>query len=169
METVEYTFGAPVFSINRQYPIQIQVAERYLYNNDTRTGRIDMVKIGGGKVTIQNGMKSGLDRQTLQLDSLGQGIYLLQADHTTRLLTGKNALQTVTLTLEQDGTTYEAQPLKGYTLNMFAIGNAKDVMVDGQPQLIDILRDPPGGGSYATLSKGSKLKYSYTLDMKIHA
>ena len=169
VETVEYTFGAPVFSINRQYPIQIQVAERYLYNNDTRTGRIDLVKIGGGKVTIQNGMKSGLDRQTLQLDSLGQGIYLLQADHTTRLLTDKNALQTVTLTLEQDGTTYEAQPLKGYTLNMFAIGNAKDVMVDGQPQLIDILRDPPGGGSYATLSKGSKLKYSYTLDMKLHA
>jgi len=73
------------------------------------------------------------------------------------------------LPLEQDGTTYEATPLKGYTLNMFALGGSKDVVVNGQPQLIDILRDPPGGGSSATLSKGSKLKYTYTLDMALHA
>ena len=164
-----YTFGAPVFSIDRQYPIQIQVAEHYIYNNNPRSGRIDMVKVGGGKVTIHNGMKNGLDRQTLELDSLGQAIYILEADQTTRFLTDKDALQTVSLTLEQDGTTYEATPLKGYTLNMFALGGSKDVVVNGQPQLIDILRDPPGGGSSATLSKGSKLKYTYTLDMALHA
>ena len=128
-----------------------------------------MVKVGGGKVTIHNGMKNGLDRQTLELDSLGQAIYILEADQTTRFLTDKDALQTVSLTLEQDGTTYEATPLKGYTLNMFALGGSKDVVVNGQPQLIDILRDPPGGGSSATLSKGSKLKYTYTLDMALHA
>ena len=52
---------------------------------------------------------------------------------------------------------------------MFATGNNKDVLVNGQPQLIDILRDPPGGSSTATLSKGSKLKYSYTLDMSLHS
>ena len=33
------------------------------------------------------------------------------------------------------------------------------------PQLIDILRDPPGGSSSAKISKGSTLKYSYQMDM----
>ena len=166
---VKYTFGAPVFSLNRQYPMQVQVGERYLYNNDSRTGKVDLVKIGGGTVTVHNGMKHGMNTTTVELDSLGQGLFILEADQTTRLLTGKDALKIVTLTLEQDSTTYEAQPLKAYTLNMFALGGAKDVLVNGQPQLIDILRDPPGGGSTATLSKGSKLKYTYTLDMSLHA
>lgn len=100
-------------------------------------------------------MKNGLHRETLQLDSVGEGRFILEAEQTTRLLTGEDALRTVTMTLEQDGTTYEAQPLRGYILNMFATGGAKDVLVNGQPLLIDILRDSPGGSSSATLSKGS--------------
>ena len=165
--TVHYTFGYPVFSLNRRYPIQVQVAERYPFNNDTRTGIVDIVPVGGGKVTVHNGLKYNASPETVELDSLGQGHFYITADQTARLLTGENALMTVTMTLEQDGTTYEAEPLKAYTLNMFALGGAKDVLVKGKPILIDILRDPPGGGSSATLSKGSTLKYSYTLDMTI--
>ena len=165
--TVHYTFGYPVFSLNRKYPIQVQVLESYPFNNDIRTGVIDVVKLGGGKVTVHNGLKDGLVPEVVQLDSLGQGYYYLTADQTVRLLTGSDALKTVTMTLEQDGTTYEAEPLRAYTLNMFALGGAKDVLVKDKPILIDILRDPPGSGSSATLSKGSKLKYSFTLDMAI--
>ena len=164
---VHYTFGYPVFSLNRRYPIQVQVAERYPFNNDSRTGIVDIVPVGGGKVTVHNGLKYNASPETVELDSLGQGHFYITADQTARLLTGENALMTVTMTLEQDGTTYEAEPLKAYTLNMFALGGAKDVLVKGKPILIDILRDPPGGGSTATLSKGSTLKYNYTLDMTI--
>ena len=167
--TADYTFGHPVFSLERKYPIEIQVGERYIYNNDERTGKVDMVKIGGGRVTVHNGLKDGVNQQFVDLDENGQGRFYLEAGQTTRLLTGENAVKTVTMTLTQDGTTYEAEPLKGYVLNMFATGNNKDVLVNGQPQLIDILRDPPGGSSTATLSKGSKLKYSYTLDMSLHS
>ena len=166
---VHYTFGHPVFSLNRRYPILLQVAERYVYNNDTRTGKVDMVKIGGGKVTVHNGMKNNPTPEVIELDDQGQGRFYLTADQTVRLLTGDDALKTVTMTLEQDGSNYEAEPLKAYTLNMFALGGPKDVLVNGQPLLVDILRDPPGGGSTATLSKGSKLKYSYTLDMSAKA
>lgn len=167
--TADYTFGHPVFSLERKYPIEIQVGERYIYNNDERTGKVDLVKIGGGRVTVHNGLKDGVNQQFVDLDENGQGRFYLEAGQTTRLLTGENAVKTVTMTLTQDGTTYEAEPLKGYVLNMFATGNNKDVLVNGQPQLIDILRDPPGGSSTATLSKGSKLKYSYTLDMSLHS
>ena len=166
-KVVHYTFDYPVFSLNRRYPIQVQVAERYPFNNDTRTGIVDIVPVGGGKVTVHNGLKYNATPEIVELDSLGQGYFFITADQTARLLTGENALKTVTMTLEQDGTTYEAEPLKAYTLNMFALGGAKDVLVKGKPILIDILRDPPGGGSTATLSKGSTLKYNFTLDMTI--
>ncbi len=164
-----YTFGHPMFSLERRYPIQISVIERYPWNGVKGSLKEDQVRIGGGKVTIHNGMKNGLHQDTLRLDSLGQGLFYIEAEQTTRLLTGDDALRTVTMTLEQDGTTYEAEPLKGYILNMFATSDAKDVIATGQPLLVDILRDPPGGNSTATLAKGSKLKYSYTLDMKFKA
>ena len=167
--TAIYTFGHPVFSLNRKYPIEIQVAERYPYNNEANSQRTDLVKIGGGQVTVHNGLKNGLQQEMVTLDSLGQGRFYLEAEKTTRLLTGENALKTVTMTLTQDGTTYEAKPLKGYILNMFATSGAKDVISAGEPVLIDVLRDPPGGSSTATLSKGSKLKLNYTVDMKFKA
>ena len=164
-----YTFGHPVFSLERKYPIQITVAERYPWNG-VKDGYVeDIVPVSGGRVTVHNGLKNGLEATEVTLDSVGCGVFYLQAEATTRLLGGDDALRTVTMTLEQDGTTYEAEPLKGYILNMFATGGAKDVIVNGWPQLIDILRDPPGGGSSATLSKGSKLKYTYTLDMSMKA
>ena len=164
--SAKYTFGYPVFSLNRKYPIDIQVAEHYPYNNEKNSQRTDLVNIGGGQVTVRNGMKNGLQQEVVTLDSQGQGRFYLEADQTTRLLTGEDALKTVTMTLTQDGTTYEAKPLRGYILNMFATSGSKDVISAGEPILIDVLRDPPGGSSTATLSKGSKLKLSYTVDMK---
>ena len=162
--TTHYTFGYPVFSLNRRYPVQVEVAERYRYNNDTRTGIVDIVPVGGGKVTVHNGMKNDPTPEVVELDSVGRSYFYITADQTVRLMTGADALKTVTLTLTQNGTTYEAEPLKAYTLNMFTTGGFKDVLVSGQPLLIDVLRDPPGGGSTATLSKGSKLKYAYSVD-----
>jgi len=166
---VIYTFGYPVFSIERKYPIEIQVGERYYYNNDRSAGQADMVTVGNGLVTIHNGMKNGVHQQTVQLNSDGYGTFLLDADQTTKLLTGEDALHTVTMTLTQDGTTYEAEPLRGYIFNMFATGEAKDVLTSGMPMLLDVLRDPPGGGSSATLSKGSRQRFTYTIDMAFHS
>ena len=165
----DYTFGHPVFSLERRYPIEIAVVERYPWNGVAGSAKEDLVRVGGGRVTIHNGLKDGLNQEFVELDSEGRGLYYLQAGQTTRLLTDKDALRTVTMTLEQDGTTYEAEPLRGYILNMFATGAGKEVLVNGQPLLFDILRDPPGSGSSATLSKGSTLKYTYTLDMKLQA
>ena len=165
-EVLHYTFGHPVFSVARKYPIEISVGERYIYNNDTRTGMVDRVSVGGGTVTVHNGMKNGLDQETVELDADGKGAFYMMVEATPRLLTDKDALHTVTMTLTQDGTTYEAEPLQGYVLNLFATGEGKDVLATGTPLLIDILRDPPGSGSSATLSKGSALKLAYDVDMQ---
>ena len=160
-----YTFGHPVFNIDRKYGFTISAIEKYYYNNNPKSDTIDVVHLEGGVVTIHNGMVSATHRDTLHLDSQGQGNYTIEAAQTPYLLTGDDALHTVTMTLEMDGTHYEAEPLKAYVLNVKPKEGATDILTFSSPQLIDILRDPPGGGSKATLSKGSTLKYAYQMDM----
>ena len=168
-----YTFGHPVFSVERKYRIQLQVAERYQYNNDPSSGAPDLVRLGGGKARMQNGMKGfaveSLMEPPVDIDSLGQAMFTLQANQTATLLSGENALKTVTFTVERDGTFIEAEPLHGYVLNMFPIGEAQDVMTEGAPILYDILRDPPGGYSSNTLAKGATLNNTYMMNLSLSA
>ncbi len=151
-----YTLGHPVFSIERKYNIQLQVAERYLYNNDP-LGRVDMVPLKGGMAYMQNGMRalSMNDLNTIkepqELDSLGQCVFTLKADQTSNM---SNCLRTVTFTVERDGTFIQAEPLQAYVMNMFPVGAGQDIMNEGAPILYDILRDPPGAYSNNTLAKG---------------
>ncbi len=162
-----YTFGHPVFNIERSYPIKISATERYYYNNNTKSDTIDVVRLSGGFVTIQNGMVSSTHRDTLSLDANGEGTYRLQAKQIPYMLAGDDALRTVSMTLLMDGTYYEAKPLKAFVLNQYVIPGAKDLLTINKPQLIDILRDPPGGTSSAKLSKGSTLKYAHDMTWSI--
>ena len=160
-----YTFGYPVFNLDRKYGFTISATEKYYYNNNTKSDTIDVVNLSGGIVTIHNGMVSATHRDTLHLDSLGQGNYTIEAAQTPYLLTGDDALCTVSMSLEMDGTHYEAEPLKAYVLNVKPKNGAPEILSFSTPQLLDILRDPPGGSSKATISKGSTMKYAYTMDM----
>jgi len=161
----EYTFGYPVFSTDRGYTIRLSAVERYYYNNDEHSDTVDVVKLSGGFVTIRNGLISGTQRDTLTLDSNGEGTYILRAAQLPYLLTGKDALCTVTFTMLRDGITFEGEPIKGYTFSQYTRPGAKDILSVNTPVLVDILRDPPGGGSSAKLSKGSTLKLAYQMDM----
>ena len=166
----KYSFEHPVFSVERKYMIQLQVAERYPYNNDPYAKKVDLVRLSGGTAYMQNGMNDGaLFKEPQLLDSLGQATFTVKANQTTTLLTGLSALKTVTFTVERDGTYYEAEPLRGYVLNMFPVGASQDILTDGQPMLFDILRDPPGGYSSNTLAKGTTLNYTYMMNLSLTA
>ena len=160
-----YTFGHPVFSIEKKYLFQLSAHEKYYWNNNQKTDTIDVVQMKGGVVTIQNGMMGTSHRETVELDDNGEGTTFIQAAQTPYLRTGDMALSTVSMTLELDGTYYEAKPLNAYVLNVVSKEGAKDILTYSKPELVDILRDPPGGGSSAKISKGSTLKYSYQMDM----
>ena len=166
-----YTLGYPVFSIERQYPIQLQVAERYLYNNDP-VGRVDMVPLKGGMAYMHNGMRAlsfndlNTIREPQKLDSLGQCVFILKADQTSNM---SNCLRTVTFTVMRDSTFIEAEPLQGYVMNMFPVGAGQDVMAEGAPILYDILRDPPGAYSTNTLAKGATINYTYAMTCSLTA
>ncbi len=163
----DYTFGYPVFNIDRKYPIRISATEKYYYNNGNSPDSLDVVRLSGGKVTIQNGFVSSTHREVIELDSAGQYLYQLSASQIPYLITGEQATRTVTMTLQLDGTYYEAEPLKAYILNIAAQAGSRDVISMGMPILVDVLRDPPGCNSSAKLSKGSTLTSSFTLDMKM--
>ena len=166
-----YTLGYPVFSIERKYNIQLQVAERYLYNNNP-LGRVDMVPLKGGTAYMQNGMRalSKDDLSTIKepqkLDSLGQCVFTLKADQTSNM---SNCLRTVTFTVERDSTFIQAEPLQAYVMNMFPTGAGQDIMSEGAPILYDILRDPPGAYSTNTLAKGTTINYTYMMNLSISA
>ncbi|MBQ7571978.1 MAG: fibronectin type III domain-containing protein, partial [Bacteroidaceae bacterium] len=166
-----YTLGHPVFSIERQYYIQLQVAERYLYNNDP-LGRVDMVPLKGGMAYMHNGMRAlsfddlNTIREPQKLDSLGQCVFTLKADQTSNM---SDCLRTVTFTVMRDSTYIEAEPLQAYVLNMFPVGAGQDVMTEGAPILYDILRDPPGAYSTNTLAKGATINFTYAMNCSITA
>jgi len=163
----KYIFNYPVFNIERTYPIRISATERYCYNNSQNPDSIDIVKLSGGRVIIQNGFVSSTHREEIQLDSVGEYTYQLAAKQIPYLITGKEALRTLTMTLYMDGTYYEAQPLRAYILNIAPQVGSADLISLGKPVLVDILRDPPGSTSSATLSKGSSLTSTFALKMEM--
>ena len=166
-----YTLGHPVFSIERKYNIQLQVAEHYLYNNDP-AGRVDIVPLKGGIAYMQNGMRAlSMDdlytiKEPQKLDSLGQCVFTLKADQTSNM---SNCLRTVTFTVERDGSFIQAEPLQAYVMNMFPVGAGQDIMNEGAPILYDILRDPPGAYSNNTLAKGTTISFSYMMNASLNA
>jgi len=164
-----YTFGHPVFSLERKYYIQLKVSENYPYNNDAKSRTIDRVPVKGGTATMHNGLRSGMPTadDIQEIDSLGQAVFTVTANRVAKLLTGEDALKTITFSVVCDSTHYESKPLQGYVLNMFPLAEGKDILADGQPLLFDILRDPPGAFSSSTLAKGATLNYSYMLNMSL--
>ncbi len=164
---VDYTFGCPVFNVERSYPIRISATEKYYYNNSNHPDSVDIVRLSGGRVTIQNGFISSTHSEEVLLDSVGEAIYQLKASQTPYLITERDAQRTLTMTLQMDGTYYEATPLRAYILNIAPQPGSKDMISIGKPVLVDILRDPPGCNSSAKLSKGSTLTSTFTLDMKM--
>ena len=70
--SVSYLLGHPVFIAKRKYQFTAQAYERYYYNNDPQSGKVDEVPQRGGSVRIHNGLKSATTYQDYTLDSKGQ-------------------------------------------------------------------------------------------------
>jgi len=164
-----YSFGYPVFMANTPYGWILQACEKYYYNNNVNSIP-DIVNLKSGKVTIKNGLVSGTDTKDITLDEDGGASYVFTPQNTTFLMTGDNALKGVSITLEYDNSFFDVRPfngemLKGYVMATMPKAEGRKSVVSGFPQLVDVLRDPPGGGSSAYLEAGSKLSYTYNADL----
>jgi len=164
-----YSLGYPVFMANTPYGWILQACEKYYYNNHVNSIP-DIVNLNGGQVTIKNGLVSGTDTKDITLDEDGGASYVFTPQNTTFLMTGDNALKGVSITLEYDNSFFDVKPfngemLQGYVMATQAKAEGRKAVVSGIPQLVDVLRDPPGGGSSAYLEAGSKLSYTYNADL----
>lgn len=164
-----YSLGYPVFMCGSPYGWMLQACEKYYYNNNENSTP-DIVKLKEGKVTIKNHMISVMDNQELTLDEDGGASYIFKPQNTVTLLTDESALMSVSITLEYDNTFFDIKPLNGQTFQAYVMATmakpeGRKSVASGIPQLIDVLRDPPGGGSSAYLESGSKLSYTYNADL----
>ena len=166
-----YSFGYPVFMAGSPYGFMLQACEKYYYNNNQKSTP-DVVNLNGGKVTIKNFLIGTAENdltRTINLDEQGGGSYVFTPQNTTFTLEGDNALKNVIFNMEYDGSYYDIKPfngdvLKGYVMASKPKADGQKTIVSGTPQLFDILRDPPGSGSFSYIEEGSKLSYGYSAE-----
>jgi len=164
-----YSLGYPVFMAGSPYGWMLQACEKYYYNNNVNT-EPDIVKLKGGKVNIKNGLIGSSDNQEVELDEDGGASYVFTPQNTTFLLADDDALKSVSITLEYDESFYDIKPMngdifRGYVMATLPKAEGRKSIVSSLPILVDVLRDPPGGGSSAYLEAGSKLSYTYNADL----
>ena len=166
--TPTYAFGYPVFMAGSPYGFTLQACEMYYWNNNSNATP-DIVNLNGGKVTIKNAMLSDTDNKEITLDEEGAGSYIFTPQNATFDLKDQYALKHISVTLEYDNSFYDVKPLNGGSLQGFVMATkpkaeGRKSMATGVPILFDILRDPPGGGSYSYIEEGSKMSYGYSAD-----
>ena len=168
-EAAGYAFGYPVFMAGSPYGWMLQACEKYYRNNDSKAVP-DIVNLRGGTVSIKNLMVSsdGTEQdKTIELDEQGYGSYVFTPANVTTVLEGEDALKSVDITLKYDGNYYDVFPLdgkimRGYVMATTPKAEGTYTVAANYPQLIDILRDPPGSGSSSYIEAGSKLSYTYS-------
>ena len=166
-----YSFGYPVFMAQSPYGWILQACEKYHYNNNLDSAP-EIVNLNGGTIQIQNALTTDPKTSSceVKLDETGAGQYVFIPNNTSFTMENDNALKTVSITLEYDGSYYDIKPfnkglLKGYVMAVKPEKEGQYTEAIGVPQLVDILRDPPGGGSSSYIETGSKMSCSYSLNL----
>ena len=153
----KYTFGNPVFMEGTTYAYSIKAGEYFYYNNNRNTMPV-VVPITTGEISVRNQLVANEKGDvTLELDTLGTTTFTFLPNNMSFSVDGENALRSIIFTLDYNGAHYDSEPISGYLIGARNIEQGKRVVVGEIPMLFDILRDPPGSGSSATLSKGAKL------------
>ncbi len=150
----EYLFGKPVFAEGK-YTFRVTAHEDYYYNGSHTAAARDQVMLHGNQVNIYNGMHSETETLTGVLNSEGQWDATLQADYPT--YTGLNDAVTrrIQVSVEHNGEHIASEPLEVYVFADRLNGVESVSKTHAGIKLYDILRDPPGSGSYASLASGT--------------
>ncbi len=170
-DSTGYSFGYPVFMAGSSCIFMLTAEEQYYWNNKKTLASPDVVHLNGGEVHIQNALVGTDMTETVVLDSLGEAVYSFVPQNLTFTQEGDMALKPVTMTLLYDNTYYDidpmnGKPIQGYVLASKTKDQGKLAVADGGTFLIDILRDPPGAGSSASIESGTKLNYSFSQNLK---
>lgn len=164
----EYLFGKPVFNEGK-YSFRITAHEDYYYNGNRTQGVHDQVMLHGGKIQIYNGMHSEKEILSGELDANGQMQTVLQADYPTYTRLGDDALRRIVVSVEHNGEYVQSEPVEVYVFADRLSGVESVNITPAGLRLYDVLRDPPGSGSYSSLSAGSIYQQSGKYHLSVEA
>ncbi|MBO4621239.1 MAG: carboxypeptidase regulatory-like domain-containing protein, partial [Paludibacteraceae bacterium] len=158
---VVYTLGYPVFYGGRKYQFKATAYEDYYYNN-TEDGRLDRVPQRGGNVMVRNGLHNATTQAVYQLDKNGEnsGIWL-DVDNVDVENAGSIPTRSVSVALETEGNVVETNVFTAYVTGT-VVEESSLRPSDGGIQLLDIIRDPGGAGSYAYIDNGTTYGFGFT-------
>ncbi len=158
--TYSYVFGYPLFMSSYTYSMRVSAQEEYFFNGKKDT-LPDVVPLGNYPLTIYNGLNDGNEILHYMLNSEGKADATLTVNNTTFNVSGEDALKRAEFSVQVNGKDVHATPVEGYIIGSRKTGY--DVETAAQAICInDILRDPPGSGSYAFAEAGTTYTSSYT-------
>lgn len=159
----EYLLEHPVFLYGQNYWLRGTAHEDYYYNNVRTSDRHEQVNIEKGTVTVENGLKEGNpEPETFTLNENGMFTMRFVAGNNNFSLTGEDALRRLNASVEMNGYHYKAEPIEAYVTGQEEKDGEVHVDKSGNINIFDILRDPPGSGSYSWMSEGA----TYTMSRK---
>lgn len=158
VDSVSYLYGYPVF-VQKTYSMRVGVYEPYYYNNDPKAHDLYSVPLQG-ELKVYNNMASSMETSTYKLNAKGEASFNFACNNTTFTLTGENALRTLEMSFDYNGKHVQSAQLQGYVMGSKDIDGGVMQKLGTSLVLDDVLRDPYGAGSYATLEKGTSY-YTY--------
>lgn len=164
-DSVKYVFGYPVFAEGKTYDIQVSAHEDYYYNGNMQL-QPDVVYLEGGLLKVRNGLVGNESETQLALGKDGKAMISFLAANPTFSDTGKDALRSIRVQIENNGYFYENKELLAYVTGSRKKGN--DVItVDNDITLLDVIRDPYGSRSYAYREAGTKYHWAHNWSLNI--
>ena len=159
---VNYLLGYPVFMANRKYQFIAYAYERYYYNNNPQSGKVDEVPQRGGKVRVHNGLLSATDYQDYALDNMGENkSVMLEVKDIDTESSGEKALRSVSTALQVEGNWVETEVFRAFVSGT-DIQPGELMQTPAAVVLLDVIRDPGGAGSSSWVESGTTYNFSYT-------
>ena len=163
-----YTLNSPVYKNGVTYGITASAHEDYYYNN-LQLNRHDQVPMTGKTIVIHNGFTSSKDTLQRVTDANGAFEFDFTASNTTFALTGEDALRQLNMSVEVNGSRYQAETLEAFVTGQRVRGTDAVVDTIADISVFDVLRDPMGYGSYSYMESGKQydLSHKYTMTWNV--
>jgi len=158
---VSYTFGYPIFNSGYAYTFRLTASEDYYYNNQANS-EPDRVLLANNKVKIYNGFCTTDSISEVMLDSKAQAIVSLPVNNPYFAVGGEDAVRSVEMSLALNGDYVKSNAIKGYVTGHRSKGADFQTEIGSTIDLQQVLRDPPGSGSYAYIKSGASWHPHYT-------
>lgn len=156
----KYNFEVPYFLQGNTYIWHLRAFEQYINRDQADAVVYDSVPVNNSIVTLYNELAAAGSTNEVRLDSTGCAYYRFSAGDPLKTAPHRLGL-TVTYTDTGHSRSYDWDQNGIFQgVIMGAISDGSNFITEGPDHVLYVLRDPPGGGSFATLKTGTTITNS---------